>query len=159
VLLDAAYWQQTPQRMAARSVVLFLQDNTELDFNGRHTAELAPLSMGTGRHVSASDLGGDARAVAAGRTGCVDVGQEAKDIQPITVDRIGQTHEWTPSRSARAAVGGTNTSPSQTSSDPNEPPQKLQASRSNVPGSCNSNNTIPPQGYGLHGFPILCGGD
>jgi hypothetical protein len=38
------HWQQTEQRMAAHPVVLCLQDTTELDFNGRHTAGLGPLS-------------------------------------------------------------------------------------------------------------------
>jgi hypothetical protein len=38
------HWQQTQQRMAAHPVVLCLQDTTELDFNGRGTAGLGPLS-------------------------------------------------------------------------------------------------------------------
>lgn len=38
------HWRQTGQRMAAHPVVLCLQDTTELDFNGRHTAGLGPLS-------------------------------------------------------------------------------------------------------------------
>jgi hypothetical protein len=32
------HWRQTEQRMAAQSVVLCLQDTTELDFNGRQAA-------------------------------------------------------------------------------------------------------------------------
>ena len=38
------HWQQTQQRMTAHSVVLCLQDTTELDFNGRGTVGLGPLS-------------------------------------------------------------------------------------------------------------------
>lgn len=38
------HWRQTEQRMAAQSVVLCLQDTTELDFNGRHAMGLGPLS-------------------------------------------------------------------------------------------------------------------
>ena len=38
------HWRQTQQRMAAHPVVLCLQDTTELDFNGRSTAGLGPLS-------------------------------------------------------------------------------------------------------------------
>jgi hypothetical protein len=34
------HWRQTQQRMAAHSVVLCLQDSTELDFNGRQTGSL-----------------------------------------------------------------------------------------------------------------------
>ncbi|CAN7402427.1 IS4 family transposase [Pseudoduganella sp. LjRoot289] len=38
------HWQQTEQRMAAESVVLCLQDTTELDFNGQQAKGLGPLS-------------------------------------------------------------------------------------------------------------------
>lgn len=38
------HWQQTEQRMAAQSVVLCLQDTTELDFNGQQAKGLGPLS-------------------------------------------------------------------------------------------------------------------
>lgn len=38
------YWQRTEQRMVAHSVVLCLQDTTELDFDGRRTTGLGPLS-------------------------------------------------------------------------------------------------------------------
>ena len=38
------HWQQTRQRMSHHSVVLCLQDTTELDFNGRGTDGLGPLS-------------------------------------------------------------------------------------------------------------------
>lgn len=38
------HWRQTEQRMAAQSVVLCLQDTTELDFNGRQAIGLGPLS-------------------------------------------------------------------------------------------------------------------
>jgi len=38
------HWQQTTQRMAAQSVVLCLQDTTELDFNGQQAQGLGPLS-------------------------------------------------------------------------------------------------------------------
>ena len=38
------HWQQTAQRMAAQSVVLCLQDTTELDFNGQQAQGLGPLS-------------------------------------------------------------------------------------------------------------------
>lgn len=38
------YWQQTQIRMAAQSVVLCLQDTTELDFNGQRARGLRPLS-------------------------------------------------------------------------------------------------------------------
>lgn len=38
------HWQRTEQRMAAESVVLCLQDTTELDFNGQHAQGLGPLS-------------------------------------------------------------------------------------------------------------------
>ncbi|OJB03328.1 hypothetical protein BGV48_18475 [Burkholderia ubonensis] len=38
------HWRQTEQRMAAQSVVLCLQDTTELDFNGRQAMGLGPLS-------------------------------------------------------------------------------------------------------------------
>lgn len=40
----APHWQQTEQRMAEQSVVLCLQDTTELDFNGQHASGLGPLS-------------------------------------------------------------------------------------------------------------------
>jgi hypothetical protein len=33
----APHWQQTQQRMAARPVMLCLEDTTELDFNGQET--------------------------------------------------------------------------------------------------------------------------
>jgi hypothetical protein len=38
------HWQQTEQRMAEQSVVLCLQDTTELDFNGQQASGLGPLS-------------------------------------------------------------------------------------------------------------------
>ena len=38
------HWQQTTQRMATQSVVLCLQDTTELDFNGQQAQGLGPLS-------------------------------------------------------------------------------------------------------------------
>ena len=38
------HWQQTAQRMATQSVVLCLQDTTELDFNGQQAQGLGPLS-------------------------------------------------------------------------------------------------------------------
>lgn len=38
------HWQQTQARMAARPVVLCLQDTTELDFNGQRARGLGPLS-------------------------------------------------------------------------------------------------------------------
>ena len=38
------HWQQTQERMRAQSVVLCLQDTTELDFNGQLTSGLGPLS-------------------------------------------------------------------------------------------------------------------
>lgn len=38
------HWQQTEQRMADQSVVLCLQDTTELDFNGQQARGLGPLS-------------------------------------------------------------------------------------------------------------------
>jgi hypothetical protein len=38
------HWQQTEQRMAAQSVVLCLQDTTELDFNGQQARGLGSLS-------------------------------------------------------------------------------------------------------------------
>jgi hypothetical protein len=38
------HWQQTQARMDARSVVLCLQDTTELDFNGQRARGLGPLS-------------------------------------------------------------------------------------------------------------------
>lgn len=38
------HWQQTERRMAAESVVLCLQDTTELDFNGQQAKGLGPLS-------------------------------------------------------------------------------------------------------------------
>ncbi|WP_040776319.1 IS4 family transposase [Massilia timonae] len=38
------HWQQTEQRMAEQSVVLCLQDTTELDFNGQQARGLGPLS-------------------------------------------------------------------------------------------------------------------
>ncbi|MEO7496433.1 MAG: IS4 family transposase [Massilia sp.] len=38
------HWQQTTQRMASQSVVLCLQDTTELDFNGQQAQGLGPLS-------------------------------------------------------------------------------------------------------------------
>lgn len=38
------HWQQTERRMAAQSVVLCLQDTTELDFNGQQASGLGPLS-------------------------------------------------------------------------------------------------------------------
>ena len=38
------HWQQTTQRMATQSVVLCLQDTTELDFNGQQAKGLGPLS-------------------------------------------------------------------------------------------------------------------
>lgn len=40
----APHWEQTEQRMAAQSVVLCLQDTTELDFNGQDAFGLGPLS-------------------------------------------------------------------------------------------------------------------
>lgn len=40
----APHWQQTQQRMAEQSVVLCLQDTTELDFNGQGAIGLGPLS-------------------------------------------------------------------------------------------------------------------
>lgn len=40
----APHWQQTQQRMAEQSVVLCLQDTTELDFNGQEAFGLGPLS-------------------------------------------------------------------------------------------------------------------
>lgn len=40
----APHWQQTEQRMAEQSVVLCLQDTTELDFNGQQASGLGPLS-------------------------------------------------------------------------------------------------------------------
>ena len=40
----APHWQQSAQRMAARPVVLCLQDMTELDFNGQGAFGLGPLS-------------------------------------------------------------------------------------------------------------------
>jgi hypothetical protein len=49
-LLDLAHQgrcraiKQTAQRMAAQSVVLCLQDTTELDFNGQQAQGLGPLS-------------------------------------------------------------------------------------------------------------------
>lgn len=38
------HWEQTTQRMARQSVVLCLQDTTELDFNGQQAQGLGPLS-------------------------------------------------------------------------------------------------------------------
>jgi hypothetical protein len=38
------HWRQTEQRMAEQSVVLCLQDTTELDFNGQQASGLGPLS-------------------------------------------------------------------------------------------------------------------
>ena len=38
------HWQQTAQRMTTQSVVLCLQDTTELDFNGQQAKGLGPLS-------------------------------------------------------------------------------------------------------------------
>ena len=38
------HWLQTAQRMATQSVVLCLQDTTELDFNGQQAQGLGPLS-------------------------------------------------------------------------------------------------------------------
>ena len=38
------HWQQTAQRMSTQSVVLCLQDTTELDFNGQQAKGLGPLS-------------------------------------------------------------------------------------------------------------------
>ncbi|KAG0163662.1 hypothetical protein DFQ28_011523 [Apophysomyces sp. BC1034] len=38
------HWQQTERRMAAQSVVLCLQDTTELDFNARQATGLGPRS-------------------------------------------------------------------------------------------------------------------
>ncbi|MFJ4293625.1 IS4 family transposase [Cupriavidus sp. NPDC089707] len=40
----APHWQQTQRRMQAESVVLCLQDTTELDFNGQGAIGLGPLS-------------------------------------------------------------------------------------------------------------------
>jgi hypothetical protein len=40
----APHWQQTQQRMAARPVILCLEDTTELDFSGQETKGLGPLS-------------------------------------------------------------------------------------------------------------------
>lgn len=40
----APHWEQTEQRMAAQSVVLCLQDTTELEFNGQDAFGLGPLS-------------------------------------------------------------------------------------------------------------------
>lgn len=40
----APHWQQTQSRMQAESVVLCLQDTTELDFNGQGAIGLGPLS-------------------------------------------------------------------------------------------------------------------
>jgi hypothetical protein len=38
------HWRQTEQRIAQHPVVRCLQDTTELNFNGRQTASLGPLS-------------------------------------------------------------------------------------------------------------------
>ena len=38
------HWQQTEQRMADQSVVLCLQNTTELDFNGHQALGVGPLS-------------------------------------------------------------------------------------------------------------------
>lgn len=42
--LLAAHWAATVERMRAHAVVLNIQDTTELDFNGRQTRGLGPLS-------------------------------------------------------------------------------------------------------------------
>jgi hypothetical protein len=42
--LMAPHWEQTQQRMAARPVILCLEDTTELDFHGQETKGLGPLS-------------------------------------------------------------------------------------------------------------------
>ena len=39
----APHWQQTQQRMQGKSVVLWVQDTTELNFNGQETEGLGPL--------------------------------------------------------------------------------------------------------------------
>ena len=60
---------------ARAPVVLCLQDTTELDFEGKATRGLGPLSYEAQRgDVLASDLCGHAGPGAAGRDGCVDVG-------------------------------------------------------------------------------------
>ena len=55
------HWRQTEQRMAAESVVLCLQDTTELDFNGRQaTGPGAVVLRSAARNVFAFDLRSDA---------------------------------------------------------------------------------------------------
>lgn len=49
--LIAQHWQQTRQRMAQHSVILCLEDTTELDFNGQETKGLGPLSYEAQRGI------------------------------------------------------------------------------------------------------------
>lgn len=69
------HWQQMQQRMAAHPVILCLADTTEPNFDGHETqgTETAELRC-PARHVRASNLRRDARALAAGFAERVDVG-------------------------------------------------------------------------------------
>jgi hypothetical protein len=71
------HWDCSIERMRPHAVVLNIQDTTELDFNGRQTAGLGPLSYEAQRGMYLSHLRGEPAARAAGCARCLDVGTRA----------------------------------------------------------------------------------
>jgi hypothetical protein len=78
------HWRQTEQRMAEQSIVLCLQDTTELDFNGQKASGLGPLSYEAQRGMYVHPT----YAVTTGREplGILDVWMWARELK----DKKGQ---------------------------------------------------------------------
>ena len=78
----APHWDCSIERMHPHSVVLCIQDSTELDFTAQPgIAGLGPLSyLRQARIVCASHLGGDAGRDTARRIGCLDVDPRPRDV-------------------------------------------------------------------------------
>jgi len=81
------HWQQTEQRMANQSVVLCLQDTTELDFNGQRAHGLGPLSYEAQRGMYVHPT----YAVTTAREplGILDVWMWARELRDATGQRGG----------------------------------------------------------------------
>lgn len=88
------HWQQTEQRMAEQSVVLCLQDTTELDFNGQQARGLGPLSYEAQRGMYVHPT----YAVTTTREplGILDVWMWARELRDINGQRGGpkESRRW-----------------------------------------------------------------